>query len=143
MKNKGVIMKPDPTKGLELYVDADFAGEWSRDTSADPRLCLSQTGYVLMYAGCPVLWKSQLQTIIALSTAEAEYLVLSFALRTSIPLIRLLKEIGNNMPGTIATRTSIHCKVYEDNQSTIRMAQSQTRTFRTKHIGTKVHHYRQ
>ena len=47
------------------------------------------------------------------------------------------------MPGTVETGTSIHCKVYEDNQSTISMAQSQTGTFRTKHIGTKVHHFRQ
>ena len=26
--DKGMIFKPDKTKGLELYVDADFAGNW-------------------------------------------------------------------------------------------------------------------
>ncbi len=43
---------------------------------------LSRTGYVIMYANCPILWVSrlQIQTEIALSTAKAEYIALSQAL---------------------------------------------------------------
>jgi hypothetical protein len=42
---------------------------------------MSHTGYVIMYANCPIFWASKLQTEIALSTAEAEYIALSQALR--------------------------------------------------------------
>ena len=38
---------------------------------------LSRTGFVISYAGCPIYWASKLQTEIALSTTEAEYMALS------------------------------------------------------------------
>ena len=57
---------------------------------------MSRKGFVLRYAGCPIGWCSKLQTEIALSTAEAEYIVLSQALREVIPLITLLEELGRN-----------------------------------------------
>ena len=142
-KTRGTIMKPDTTKHIEIYVDADFAGGWTRATSADPRLSLSRSGYTLMYAGCPVLWKSQLQTMVALSTAEAEYIALSTALRQCIPVLRLANEIRKNMPGMEKLGTSVKCKVYEDNESTIRIAQSPKTTHQNKHISTKVHHFRE
>jgi hypothetical protein len=28
-RKKGLILRPDPSKGLEVYVDADFAGNWN------------------------------------------------------------------------------------------------------------------
>ena len=51
----------------------------------------SRHGYVIMYAGCPIVSQSQLQTEIALITTESEYTRLSYALREVIPLIELLK----------------------------------------------------
>ena len=39
--------------------------------------------------------------------------------------------------------TSIRCKVYKDNESAIKMAHSPKATHRTKHISTKVHHFRE
>ena len=74
---QGIIVKPDKSKGFECYVDADFAGGFSKAESTDPTSCLSQTGYVIMYANCPILWSSKMQSIIALSTTEAEYIALS------------------------------------------------------------------
>jgi hypothetical protein len=46
----------------------------------------SCTGYVIFYAGYPIFCQSKLQTEIALSTAEAEYIALSQALRETIPM---------------------------------------------------------
>ena len=94
-----------------------------------------------MYAGCLVLWKSQLQTMVALLTAEAEYITLLTALRQSIPVLHLVNEIRSHMPGISKLETSVRCKVYEDNESTIRMAHSLKATHRNKHISTKVHHF--
>ena len=47
-----------------------------------------------MYAGCPVIWCSKLQTEIALSTTEAEYISLSQATRDVLPFMDFLKEIA-------------------------------------------------
>ena len=45
-----------------------------------------------MYANCPIFWRSTLQTEIALSTAEAEYIAFSTALRLVIPLMTMMEE---------------------------------------------------
>ena len=71
---KGTIMRPLPEKELEVYVDASFCGDWDPvEAATDRDTARSRHGYVINYAGCPLLWKSQLQTEIALSTTESEY----------------------------------------------------------------------
>jgi hypothetical protein len=72
--DKGYFLQPSSTKSLDCYVDADFAGNWKSVTSADPSSVKSRTGYVIMFANCPLLWASKLQTEVALSTTEAEYI---------------------------------------------------------------------
>jgi hypothetical protein len=89
-RKRGIIYNPDKYLGLECYVDADFAGGWSQADLDNAENVLSRTGYVIMYANCPIHWVSRLQTEIALSTTEAEYIALSQALRNVIPLITLL-----------------------------------------------------
>lgn len=79
-KDRGIVYKPDLSKGLECYVDADFAGGWSSADADDADNVMSRTGFIIMYANCPIYWVSKLQTEIALSTAEAEYIALSQAL---------------------------------------------------------------
>jgi len=137
---RGIIYKPDKSKCLECYVDADFAGGWSQADAKNAENILSQTGYIIMYANCPILWVSRLQAEIALSTAKAEYIALSQALRDVIPLITLLKEINKVFPIHVKTPMFV-CKVHEDNQSCITMATSQKFTPRTKHIELKYHHF--
>ncbi len=83
----GIVYKPDTTKGLECYVDADFAGGWSQANSDYAKNILSCTGYIITYAGCPIHWVSRQQTEIALSPAEAEYIALSQSLQDALPLI--------------------------------------------------------
>ena len=63
--------------------------EWS----SEPSSVMSRTGYVILYGNCPVIWCSKLQTEIALSTTEAEYIAFSQCIRDIIPLIELLKEL--------------------------------------------------
>ena len=53
-----------------------------------------------MYANCPIHWASRLQTKIAFSTADAEYIALSSALREVIPLMTL-HLIGHTSRGGI------------------------------------------
>jgi hypothetical protein len=139
--NRGIIYKPDPTKGLECYVDADFAGGWTQADADDADNVMSRTAFVIFYADCPVFWVSKLQTEIALSTAEAEYIALSSALREVIPLMTLLGEIRDIFPILVDT-PKIQCSVWEDNQSCIKMATGSKFTPRTKHIALKYHHFK-
>ena len=94
-----------------------------------------------MYASCPILWVSRLQTEIALSTAKAKYIALLQALHDLIPLITLLKKVNAVFPVHVNTPTFV-CKVHWDNQSCIKMATSQKFSPRTKHIALTYHHFR-
>jgi hypothetical protein len=79
-RDVGLKFKPDPSKGFEDYCDAEFAGNWNREFSeTDPSTAKSRSGWIVFYAGCPVIFASRLQSQVALSTTEAEYISLSAA----------------------------------------------------------------
>ena len=80
-QDKGIHYKQDMNRGLECYIDTDFVGGWSSGDHTNPECVLSITGFVIMYAGCPLTWCSKLQTEISLSTTESEYIALSQAMR--------------------------------------------------------------
>ena len=64
-----------------------------------------------MHAGMPVLWRSKLQTEIALSTFEDECIVLSTAMREVIPLMQLLKDLKVACD-VITTPPIVTCKFF-------------------------------
>jgi hypothetical protein len=111
-----MIYKPDPKRGLEVFVDADFAGGWDPDNAENAGNVYSCTGYVICYAGCPMFWQSKLQTEIALSTAEAEYIALSQALRETLPMTNLMRKMNVIFP-LYPPKPKFVLKVREDNQS--------------------------
>ena len=59
---------------------------------------LSRTRFVIRYAGCPFIWSSKLQTEIALSADESEYIAMSQALREALPVQILEKETNCIVP---------------------------------------------
>ena len=91
---KGYILNPSSENRLDFYVDADFAGTWTLETSNNPLSVRARTEYIITFANCPVLWSSKLQTEIALSPTEAEYIVLSQAMRDIIPMRVILSELS-------------------------------------------------
>ena len=101
---------------------------------------MSRTGYVIKYTNFPVLWCSKLQSEIALSTIEAEYIVLSQSMREVIPFMNLLPEV-NKIFSLNLDEPKFHCKVFEDNNSCIAIATSNRFSPRTKHIAIKYHHF--
>ena len=96
---------------------------------------------MIRFTGCPIGWCSKLQTEIAFSTAKAEYIALSQALREVIPLMTLLEELGEISP-LYTAKPDFICAVWEDNQSCIAMMEAHKFTPRTKHIAMKYHHFR-
>ena len=93
-----MIYCPNSEKRIEVFIDADFAGGWDPEDALNADNVYSRTGYVICYAGCPIYWQSKLQTEIALSTAEAEYIALSQALRETIPMTNLMREMNVIFP---------------------------------------------
>ena len=106
------------------YVDAS----WAEDVSTRR----SQTGYVFMYAGAAVHWSTKLQTTVALSSTEAEYLALSSATKEGLYLRLLFSDLTG-----YSQQSVVLC---EDNQSTMKMAQRLSSSERTKHIDVR-HHF--
>ena len=83
--DKGLILDPSDDLSIDCYPDADFAGLWGHEHPQDPHCVKSRTGYVITLANCPVLWVSKLQTEIALSTMESEYVALSTSCKDLFP----------------------------------------------------------
>jgi hypothetical protein len=82
----GLSLRPSRSFALDMYVDADFAGRWHKEFSHLRDSVLSRTGYVVTFSGCPISWATKLQSEIALSTTESEYIALLMATRKLLPL---------------------------------------------------------
>ena len=141
-KGIGIRYRPDVAKSVESYVDASFAGKLNKAWSDEPSSVMSRTGNIILYAGCPIIWCSKLQTEIALSTTESEYIALSQSLRDVIPLMNLLQELEKIFPSSADT-PKMHCTVFEDNKGCINLVNVPKMRPRPKHIGLKYHHFRE
>uniref|UniRef100_A0A2N9FQZ7 Integrase catalytic domain-containing protein n=1 Tax=Fagus sylvatica TaxID=28930 RepID=A0A2N9FQZ7_FAGSY len=120
------VSRQPGTNSVVGYVDADYAGE------VDDRR--STTGYVFTLSGGPICWKSTLQSIVAMSTTEAEYMAVAEAAKEALWLKGLVKELGLNQGGV-----QMHC----DSQSAIYLAKNQVYHARTKHIDVRFHKIRE
>ena len=139
--DRGMIVRPTEVLGLENYVDASFAGNYGVEPAENPASVKSRTGIIIFLAGCPLIWKSQIQSSIALSTFHSEYAGLSHSMRILIPLRGLLIETVAmlNLPEAIAS--TIYCRVHEDNASALLLANAQHLNNRNKYLAVKLHHF--
>ena len=94
----------------------------------------STTGYVFTLSKGPICWKSTLQSIVAMSTTEAEYMAVAEVVKEALWLKGLVKELGLNQGGV-----QMHC----DSQSAIYLAKNQVYHARTKHIDVRFHKIRE
>lgn len=126
-----------------MFVDADFAGMWNAAAEEqDPVRVKSRTGYLIMLAGCPLLWSSKLQTEIATSTLEAEFIALSSAMRDLIPAREIFQALAQSIGLDVPEGASLRSTVFEDNNGCITLATVPKMTPRTKHIGVKYFWFR-
>ncbi|CAJ1945456.1 unnamed protein product [Cylindrotheca closterium] len=79
---------------------------------------------------------------VTLSSTKSEYTGLSYALREAIPLMNLLKEMKRHGIPVLDHRPKVHCRVFEDNSGALEMAKIHKWRTRTKHLCTKLHHFR-
>ena len=105
------------------YVDASFANTENR---------ASVTGYVFLAQGGAIVWGSKKQTLIALSTTEAEYAALARCTRECIWLRKLYAELGYRQKGPTNIMT--------DSEGARALAYNPQFHARTKHFDIS-HHY--
>lgn len=113
--------------GIVAYYDADWASEIDHRRSC--------SGYVVKLSNASICWMSKRQPIVALSSTEAEYIALS---STTCELI-WLKQLADELDKNIAKTITVFC----DNQSSIKLAESDAYRPRTKHIDIRYHHIRE
>ena len=109
---------------LKLYSDADLAGD------LDGRK--STSGMMLTMNGCPVLWGSKLQTVVATSTSEAEYISAAMAVKEALWVRKLLSDFND-----VVERMVVYC----DNQSALCLMKQRSAITpgRSKHIDIQYH----
>ena len=110
---------------LTGYTDADGSGQ-------DHRRAIS--GFAYLIDGGAVSWRSRKQELVALSTAEAEYIAATHAAKEGIWLQRLIGELYD----VVITPTTLHC----DNQAALTLATTDNFHARTKHIDIRYHFIR-
>jgi hypothetical protein len=142
-RERGIVVRPSQDLSLDLFADADFAGLWNVEPPDEPISVKSRTGYIVTLGGTPVVWSSKLQTEIALSTQEAEYIALSMAMRELLPLRRLIVDLADGL-GVSRNEVSKVSAVWEDNNAARQLASSELpkMTPRTKHIAVKYHWFK-
>ena len=111
---------------LEGFSDSDWA-----QNSLDRK---STTGYCTFVGGNLVTWKSKKQTVVARSSAEAEYRAMASTTCELIWLKALLSDMGIQSSKPI----TLHC----DNQAAMHIAANPVFHERTKHIEVDCHFVR-
>ena len=134
----GLVFKPNLTDGFKCYVDAD----WLKTRPNDKTGALSCTGYLITYANCPIMWGSKMQSLVALSTTEAELIAMSTMLREVIHLQNLLLELRGCNFLIPFTKPQVVCHTFEDNAACIEVAQLDHKICpRTKDIPVCLFHF--
>lgn len=108
---------------LRSYCDADLAG--------DTETRRSTSGFCVILYGAVVHWSSKLQSTVALSTAEAETIAATEAIKQLIHMRLLLKELG--------CEAKYPTVMYEDNNAALAFSTKGEQSKRTKHYQMKVH----
>ncbi|GMI70512.1 hypothetical protein HRI_000720500 [Hibiscus trionum] len=115
---KGLHFKKDVNRSIEVYTDADWAGAVN-----DRR---STSGYCSYVWGNLVTWRSKKQSVVARSSAEAEYRALSHGICEGMWLQRLMGELKLSYTKPIT--------LYCDNQAAVSIAHNPVHHDRTKHV---------
>ncbi len=90
----GSCFKSNCNRGFQCYCGTDFSGNWNKHLAPyDPNTAKSRNGWIVFYAGCPVIWASKLQTQVELSTIKAEYIAMYQSQRDILPIMFLVQEI--------------------------------------------------
>jgi len=112
---------------MYCYVDSSFAD--------DMETMRSTSGWIVMWKGAGISFKSRLQKLISTSTQYAEYVAASECSREVMYLRMLLAELG--FPQLEATI------MYEDNEACIGLTKDPVNHSMSRHISIRFHYVRE
>jgi Reverse transcriptase (RNA-dependent DNA polymerase) len=127
MYTRNCVVDNAKTINLHGYCDSD----WANDSETRK----STTGFIFTLAGGAISWMSRRQSIVALSTAEAEYVAVCEATMEAMGLRNIMKEMFRSK--------SLDVNIGLDSQSAYVMATNPTYSRRTRHIELRWHFVRE
>ena len=111
------------------YADARFL--------SDPHNGRSQTGYVFLYGGIAISWRTTKQTITATSSNHAKILAIHEASRECVWLRSIINHI--HKPCGLSYQREVPTILYEDNTACLsQLKAGYIKGDRTKHISPKI-----
>lgn len=122
--DKGMFLTPKDTLDIDAFPDADFAGLYGYEDLTDPVCVRSRTGYVILVANCPVLWKSQLQTETATSTMHSEIIAMAACCKELFPIMDMVELIRLAVGMNKTEPTKFHVTIHEDNSGALILAKT-------------------
>eukprot|EP00253_Pinus_taeda_P017354 PITA_17354 len=122
----GVVSRYMNNLGKEHWMEV----KWILRYGGDRDNRRSTTRYVFNVGGTTVSWVSKLQSVVALSIMEVEYVVAIEASKEMIWLQKFLDELGKKQELG---------KLYSDSESVIHLAKNLAFHSKTKHIQLKYH----
>lgn len=124
-KGKGIFFPATRSKDISIqaYCDSDYAGDTNDRKST--------SGYILLFGKSPIVWSSKKQPIIALSTAEAEYISAAECCKEIKYVKTLISEL---------TEKVVNTTLHVDNQSAIKLIKSGQMNRKSKHIDVRFHY---
>jgi len=120
---KGLLFKKGSCKTVEAFTDSDYAG-----SDVDRR---STSGYCTYVWGNLVTWRSKKQSVVARSSAEAEYRSMANGVCELLWIKRVL--------GELKLEINLPMKLFCDNKAAISIAHNPVQHDRTKHIEVDRH----
>ncbi|KAI3708032.1 hypothetical protein L2E82_37034 [Cichorium intybus] len=123
----GIVYSKVEKFSLIGFSDSDFGG--------NPDDSRSTSGYIFTLGSGAISWQSKKQSVVALSSAEAEYMSLSLAGCQAIWLRGILEELSEVQESP----TKIFC----DNKSAIALSMNPVFHGKSKHIRIKFHFIRE
>ncbi|KAG8497018.1 hypothetical protein CXB51_008234 [Gossypium anomalum] len=115
---KGLFFKKSEQRGIEAYTDADWAGSITNRRST--------SGYCTFFWGNLVTWQSKKQSVVARSSAEAEFRSMAQGICEMMWLKRIMEELRKPITSPM--------KLYCDSKTAISIAHNPVQHDRTKHI---------
>jgi hypothetical protein len=112
---------------LNIYSDSDWAGDKDNRKSV--------TGFIIFLLGAPVMWRSEAQGSVALSSTEAKFYALSKSAKEIKFIVQVLTSMGIPVKIPVVVRV--------DNVGAIFMSENVSTSLRTKHVDTRYHSVRE
>ena len=84
--NDELTIDPDKSKTPVAFVDSSWGN--------DPTTMRSFYGYCIMWAGCPMAFRSKLEPCVTLSSRDAEALGACFAIKAMLAILIIFSELG-------------------------------------------------